>query len=90
MAQHVIQSTAPGQAMIDGVAYQRDPDGTAEDCWSVFWYRTHAGPEHPTPNPDHPDVICICGADVFTLRYGVYELIATCAQCGLTDMVYSG
>jgi len=39
---------------------------------------------------DPPHVMCQCGSFEFTLRYGGYELRATCTQCGKKETVYDG
>lgn len=39
---------------------------------------------------DHEyDILCPCGNTKFTLKYGDYEIVATCI-CGRSETVYSG
>jgi hypothetical protein len=39
---------------------------------------------------DPPEVICQCEGEIFTLRYGSYEIKARCVQCGIENTVYDG
>lgn len=53
-----------------------------------LWARNnHAG---DVKTDDHPDVVCPCGNQTFTLRYGNYEITARCAACGIEEVVYDG
>jgi hypothetical protein len=38
----------------------------------------------------HKPLICTCGNDSFTLKYGDYEITATCTNCGSNAVVYDG
>jgi len=63
-----------GEALIDGV-----------------WYRGTLGPElFLYPRKHGNKVKCKCGSTSFGLHYGEYEILATCANCGACESVYSG
>ncbi len=49
-----------------------------------FFTYADYGPRPPV------EILCPCWSKYFTLRYGSYELIATCGACGEEDVVYSG
>lgn len=65
---------------IDGVLYRRALEWAGGQ---VFFYREEGA-------GTTPDVLCQCGSFEFTLRYGLYELEATCAKCGKSETVYDG
>ena len=44
----------------------------------------------PNQSVDPPEVICECGCNVFTIRYGNYECLARCNNCRNEAVVYDG
>ena len=47
---------------------------------------------HPEFNrlDDNIDIRCSCGQTTLELRYGDYEILARCPNCGAEESVYSG
>jgi len=41
-------------------------------------------------NKNSYDIVCECGNNKFTLKYGCYEITATCSECGNSQVVYDG
>jgi len=76
----------------DGVLYSRTSGMYGPPVEHEHFVRVgHAsvGSEHPRTNI--PDVLCgHCHEDTFRLTYGSYCLHATCAACGMQDIVYDG
>lgn len=84
---------------IDGVLYHRAEKADAHAVqreFDPFWKPSNsdesgrllvgeAAPKLLT----HP-IICDCGGRSFSLRYGDYEIQATCDGCGAKESVYSG
>ncbi len=56
----------------------------------TFYSDVHAeGTNAPQKGDGGPDIVCDCGNDKFTLRYGNYEMFAKCCNCGVEECVYS-
>ena len=55
-----------------------------KESYDTFYY--HYGKSKKVPY----SVICECGNNEFTLKYGNYEIKAICTKCGRSDMVYDG
>ena len=68
--------------LINGVKYTRASPGYSEPC---DLFKNTVDNQNP-----FPDVICKCGNDEFTLKYGSYTLIARCTKCNGKGCVYSG
>lgn len=65
---------------LNGLDYVRE---TRDSFW-IMKPKDNCSPDSP------PHVVCQCGGHEFTLRYGSYEILATCVKCGLSERVYSG
>lgn len=80
--------------VVDGVVYLRE----ITLAYGRFWRFVQMpglygdGPPDKTKQSDHgqPHVICECGCQQFTLRYGSCEVYARCSRCGLEESVGNG
>lgn len=76
--------------VINGVTYERSGytiDGEIGRDIEASHFTTGKEDLHSI----QPHVLCgRCHNDSFTLRYGTYEINATCTKCGFEDTVYDG
>ena len=67
---------------INGTVYQRI-ESRKDFLLDVFFRAVHI-------SNDAPEILCPCGNTRFTLRYGSYEILARCPECGREEVVYDG
>ncbi len=84
-------------AKIHGKVYVRQESAKFDGQFEPFWYRsTYTNPhaaisDYIVQSDDgEPHLICECGCQSFSIRYGNYECFATCGNCGKQDCIYSG
>ena len=65
-----------------GFKYKRRMDS---EIWEELFFYAEGRPPICCPH-----IICNCGCFKFELTYGSYEIIATCSDCGASEVVYDG